>query len=113
MVALTMIPCIAIKITTSSAMALLMTSTADLVGADQKQILMFSTTIWSRIWFLWAPFIGATSKFGKLVPLTVFASMAIIGGLLTVCVYFCESQKLRQIQLQKNIELTIEKGKKG
>lgn len=94
-VALTMIPCIFIKIATSTSMAVLTTSSADLVSPDKKKILMFSCAIWARGWFLWAPFIGATSFYGVLVPLTIFAAMSVIGGLLNICIYQgqCEQER--------------------
>lgn len=75
-----MIPCILIKISTSAAMAVLTACTGDLVQSDQRRILMFSVAVWARAWFLWAPFIGMTSYFGVLVPLTVFALISVLGG---------------------------------
>lgn len=94
-VALTMIPCIFIKITTSTGMAVLTTSSADLVLPDKKKILMFSCAIWARGWFMWAPFIGATSFYGVLVPLTIFAALSVVGGCLIICIYQGQCEQAR------------------
>lgn len=82
-VALEMIPSIAIKIATSSSLCILTTCTADLVDLEKKKTLMFSAAVWARAWFLWAPFIGVTKIYGANMPLTVFATLAVIGGVLT------------------------------
>lgn len=78
-----MIPCIAIKMATSSSLSILTTCTADLVVMEKKKTLMLSASIWARGWFLWAPFISLTKKYGTLVPLNIFATLAVIGGILT------------------------------
>lgn len=82
-VALEMMPSIAIKIATSASLSVLTTCTAELVVAEKKKTLMVSTVIWARAWFLWAPFIGALKVYGTYAPLTVFATLAVIGGILT------------------------------
>lgn len=82
-----MIPCILIKISTSAAMAVLATGTGDLVSSELRGKLMFSVAVWARGWFLWAPFIGATSYFGALVPLSVFAALSVVAGVLCVVVH--------------------------
>lgn len=82
-VALEMIPCVAIKIATSSSLCILTTCSADLVEGAKKKTLMFSAAVWARAWFLWAPFIGVTKIYGTNMPLTVFATLAVIGGILT------------------------------
>lgn len=78
-----MIPCVAIKIATSSSLCILTTCSADLVEGAKKKTLMFSAAVWARAWFLWAPFIGVTKVYGTNMPLTVFATLAVIGGILT------------------------------
>lgn len=97
-----MIPCIFIKLATSTAMAVLTTSTADLVSPDKKKILMFSCAVVARGWFLWAPFIGATSFYGVLVPLTVFAALSVVGGCLNICIYQgqCEQENITRQKTQ-------------
>lgn len=85
-VALEMAPTIAIKIATSIGMCVLTVCTAELVTADRKKILMFSATVWSRAWFLWAPFIFVLKSYDVALPLTVFATMSVIGGILMVIV---------------------------
>lgn len=82
-VALEMIPSIAIKIATSSSLSILTTCTADLVAVDKKKTLMFSAAVWARAWFLWVPFIGMAKVYGPTAPLTIFATLAVVGGCLT------------------------------
>lgn len=111
-----MIPCILIKISTSAAMAVLTTGTADLVPPELKRILMFSVAVWARGWFLWAPFIGATSYFGALVPLTVFAALSVVGGLLCIVVHGGVRRAERET-LEKSVferlTASVEKGERG
>lgn len=111
MVAMTMIPCIAIKITTSSAMSVLTTSTGDLISAERRKVLMLSTAIWARTWFMWAPYIGNTSAYGMLVPLTIFATLSVAGGFLFLMIHGIvatgEKSKLKANIL---VEIEFEKG---
>lgn len=79
-------PTMAIKTATSTGLCVLTVCTADLVAADQKKILMFSAQIWSRAWFLWAPFIFVLKTYDVVLPLTVFATLSVVGGLLLVIV---------------------------
>lgn len=71
------------KIAISCTLAILTTSTIELVSANKKKICAYSTIVWARIWLLTAPFVGATIIFGRFVPQTAFACLAIFGGLLT------------------------------
>lgn len=82
-VALEMIPSILIKVATSSSMSVLTTCTVDLVSAEKKKTLQFTSSIWARAWFLWAPFIGLAKVYGPTAPLWIFATLAVIGGILT------------------------------
>lgn len=82
-VALEMIPSILIKIATSSTLSILTACTVDLVAAEKKKTLMFSSAVWARAWFLWVPFIGMAKVYGPTVPLWIFATLAVIGGILT------------------------------
>lgn len=99
-VALTMIPCIFIKIATSAAMAVLTTSSADLVSPNKKKILMFSSAVWARAWFLWAPFLGASSYFGVLVPLTIFAALSVVGGCLNIVIYHGQCLQMKSLNIK-------------
>lgn len=74
------------KIAISSTLAMLTTCTTELVCDEKKKICAFSTIVWARIWLLTAPFVGATIIFGQLVPQTAFATLSIIGGLLTMLI---------------------------
>lgn len=85
-VALLMLSAMISKSAISSTLALLTTCTTELVSAEKKQICAFSTIVWARIWLLTAPFIGATVIFGQLVPQTAFASLSIVGGVLTALI---------------------------
>ena len=76
-VALEMAPTMAIKITTSIGMCVLTVCTIDLVSAERKKVLMFSSTIWARAWFVWAPFIFLLKKYDVVLPLTVFATLRV------------------------------------
>lgn len=86
-VALEMAPALAIKAATSVGMCVLTVCTADLVSADRKKILMFSSTVWARAWFLWCPFIFVLRSFDIVLPLTVFASLSVIGGVLMIIIH--------------------------
>lgn len=107
-VALTMIPCIVIKITTSAAMAILTTCSADLITPEKRKMLMFSSAIWARTWFLWAPFLGTVSSYGMLVPLTIFAIMSVLGGGLFLIIDNFSKQKRTKSNIQ---DIVLEKGK--
>lgn len=82
-VALEMLPCIAIKIATSSSLSILTTCTSELVDPERQKTLQFSASVWARAWFLWAPYINTTKAYGPLIPLTIFATLSVVGGLLT------------------------------
>lgn len=86
-VALEMAPTLAIKASTSIGMCVLTACTVDLVLANRKKILMFSATIWARAWFLWAPFIFVLQAYDAVLPLTVFATLSVCGGLLLVLIH--------------------------
>lgn len=86
-VALEMAPTLAIKTATSIGMCVLTVCTIDLVVNERKRILMFSATVWSRAWFVWAPFIFVLQSYDIILPLTVFATLSVVGGLLLVLVH--------------------------
>lgn len=82
-----MAPTLAIKIASSVGMCVLTACTAELVAADRKKMLMFSSTVWARAWFLWAPFVNVLKSFDVILPLTVFATLSVIGGLIMVVIH--------------------------
>lgn len=86
-VALEMAPTIAIKATTSIGMCVLTVCTNDLVSVERKKILMLSSTVWARAWFVWAPFIFILKKFDVVLPLTVFATLSVVGGILMIIIH--------------------------
>lgn len=82
-----MAPTIAIKVATSIGMCVLAAYTADLVSAERKRILMFSSTVWARALFVWAPFVNVLVAYDVVLPLTVFSTMSIIGGILMIIIH--------------------------
>ncbi|CAD6991768.1 unnamed protein product [Ceratitis capitata] len=82
-VALLMFTAMVSKVSISTTLSILTTCTVELVSEDKKKITAFSAICWARFWLLGAPFIGATVIFGIMVPQTAFASLAILGGVLT------------------------------
>ncbi|XP_055377585.1 solute carrier family 22 member 3 isoform X2 [Condylostylus longicornis] len=85
-VALLMLSAMISKIAISCTLSILTTCTVELVSDEKKKICAYSTIVWARIWLLTAPFVGATIIFGQLIPQTCFASLAIVGGILTTCI---------------------------
>lgn len=71
------------KIAISCTLSILTTCTVELVSNEKKKICAFSTICWARFWLLGAPFVGATIVFGQLVPQTAFASLSILGGIIS------------------------------
>ncbi|KAL9896733.1 organic cation transporter protein isoform 1-T1 [Glossina fuscipes fuscipes] len=82
-VALLMLTAMVSKVAISCTLAILTTSTIELVSNEKRRVCAISTICWARFWLLGAPFVGNTVVFGQLVPQTAFASMAIVGGLLS------------------------------
>lgn len=83
-----MFPTMAIKMATSTGLCLLTICTADLVCMEKKKILMLSVGVWARAWFLWAPFIFMLRVYDTVLPLTVFATLSVLGGALTCVVNY-------------------------
>lgn len=86
-VALEMAPTLAIKTATSIGMCVLTACTVELVSAERKKILMFSSTVWARAWFLWAPFIYVLRVYEVVLPLIVFATLSVVGGILMIIIH--------------------------
>lgn len=74
------------KAAISSTLSMLTTCTVELVSDEKKKICALSTIVWARIWLLTAPFVGATIVFGDLVPQSAFASLSILGGIITMMI---------------------------
>lgn len=107
-VALEMFPTMAIKLGTSSSLCLLTICTADLVSVEKKKILMLSVGVWARAWFLWAPFVFMLRVYDTVLPLTVFATLSVLGGVLTCIVNYGlgiepKKSEQRQANIQGNI----------
>lgn len=82
-----MAPTLAIKTATSIGMCVLTVCTVELVCAERRKILMFSSTVWARAWFLWAPFIFVLRTYDVVFPLTIFATLSVVGGILMVFIH--------------------------
>jgi hypothetical protein len=54
------------KIAISTTLSILMTCTTEIVSPEKRRLCGYTSTIWTRIWLLTSPFVGATSIFGKL-----------------------------------------------
>lgn len=54
------------KIAISTTLSILMTCTTEIVSPEKRRLFGYTSTIWTRIWLLTSPFVGATSIFGKL-----------------------------------------------
>ncbi|CRL01672.1 CLUMA_CG014891, isoform A [Clunio marinus] len=80
---LLMVTSSASKIAISSTLGILMTCTSEIVSPEKRRLCSFTSTVWTRIWLLSAPFVGATSVFGQLVPQTIMAVLNIFGSLVT------------------------------
>lgn len=100
-----MIPSIAIKVATSSSLSILTTCTVDLVDPEKRKTLMFSAAVWARAWFLWAPFIGVTKKYGATMPLTIFATLAVVGGILTSLINHSHHRSHKKTYSAQEIQL--------
>lgn len=102
-VALEMLPTMAIKTATSTGLSILFTGTSELVAPEKRKILAFSVTVWARAWFVWAPFIFVLKKYFVVLPLTVFATLCIIGGVLTSVVNHSDHKDHKKV-LQQHTE---------
>jgi hypothetical protein len=80
---LLMITSSASKISISTTLSILMTCTTEIVSPDKRRLCGYTSTIWTRVWLLSAPFVGATSIIGPLVPQTALACLNILGSLFT------------------------------
>jgi hypothetical protein len=63
---LLMVTSMASKISISCLLSLLMTCTTEIVTPEKRRLCGYTSTIWTRVWLLSAPFVGATSVFGQL-----------------------------------------------
>lgn len=83
---LLMITSMTSKIAISTTLSILMTCTAEIVSPEKRRLCGYTSTIWTRIWLLSAPFVGATSIYGQLVPQTFMSFLNIFGSIMTACI---------------------------
>lgn len=57
-VVLLMVTSMTAKISISTTLSILTTSTTELVSGEKKRLCGYSTIVWARIWLLTAPFVG-------------------------------------------------------
>lgn len=65
------------KIAISTTLSILMTCTTEIVSPEKRRLCGYTSTIWTRVWLLSAPFVGATSVFGQLGGLSLKTVMSI------------------------------------
>jgi hypothetical protein len=63
---LLMVTSMASKISISTTLSILMTCTTEIVTPEKRRLCGYTSTIWTRIWLLSAPFVGATGIIGQL-----------------------------------------------
>jgi hypothetical protein len=63
---LLMVTSMASKISISTTLSILMTCTTEIVSPEKRRLCGYTSTIWTRIWLLSAPFVGATGIIGQL-----------------------------------------------
>lgn len=78
-----MVTSMASKISISTTLSLLMTCTTEIVSPEKRWLLGYTSTIWTRVWLLSAPFVGSTSIFGQLVPQTAMSCLNLLGSIFT------------------------------
>lgn len=107
-VALEMFPTMGIKLATSTGLCLLTVCTGQLVPIEKKGILMLSVTVWARGWFLWAPIIFMLKVYDTILPLTMFATLSVVGGILMCIVnHGLEIKPKRRQKLDATIQAII------
>lgn len=97
-----MLPTMAIKTATSAGLSILITCTGELVAPEKRKILMFSVTVWARAWFVWAPFIFVLRRYFVVLPLTVFATLCILGGILTSVINHTHHKNHKKMQQNRS-----------
>lgn len=70
-------------------------------------MLMFSAVVWSRAWFLWAPFIFVLKMYDAVLPLTVFATLIVIGGILMSVMNYSQHNVQKETNVQKIENQTV------
>lgn len=73
---------ILLKLANSASLSVLTICSGELVEQNQRTILMRSILTFSRSWLIVTPFISILTKIHVLIPITIFASLAISNGLL-------------------------------
>ncbi|XP_059217738.1 steroid transmembrane transporter SLC22A24 [Stomoxys calcitrans] len=90
-----------LKLVNSASLVILTNCSGELVTPDKRPLLMASVGAFSRFWLTLGPFILIFMKVNHLLPITIFASMAVSSGAL-MCflnIHFCndDQPKVRRI----------------
>lgn len=71
------------KIAISTTLSILVTCTTEIVSPEKRRLCGYTSTIWTRICLLSAPFVGSTSIFGQLVPQIALSCLNLLGSIFT------------------------------
>ncbi|XP_067615966.1 uncharacterized protein [Eurosta solidaginis] len=71
-----------LKFSNAVTFAVLATCTGEIVASEKRDTLMFSVLTHSRFWLIFGPYIATTIQIHHLIPITIFASLAVLTGLL-------------------------------
>lgn len=75
-----MLFCIGLKLANATSLSVLTTCTGEMVPPKKRPMLMFSVITISRIWLAIAPYILASALIHPLIPITLFAFLAVLNG---------------------------------
>ncbi|XP_037951229.1 solute carrier family 22 member 13-like [Teleopsis dalmanni] len=73
---------IVLKLANATAQSVLITCTGELVAPEKRPMLSLSVVTFSRCCVTIAPFISTLTVFHQLIPITVFATLGVINGIL-------------------------------
>lgn len=99
---LLMVTSMASKIAISTTLSILMTCTTEIVSPDKRRLCGYTSTIWTRVWLLSAPFVGSTSIFGQLVPQVALSCLNLVGSIFTSLID--TPQTIKKSSNEKNFE---------
>ncbi|XP_073819662.1 solute carrier family 22 member 19-like [Musca autumnalis] len=90
-----------IKLVNSASLVVLTVCSGELVSPEKRALLSLSTGCFSRLWLCIGPFILVLNTVHRLLPITIFATMALSSGTLMcfLSIHFCndEHPKVKKI----------------
>ncbi|XP_075166019.1 solute carrier family 22 member 3-like [Haematobia irritans] len=90
-----------LKLVNSASLVILTTCSGELVTADKRPLLMASIGTFSRFWLILGPFILVFMRVNHLLPITIFATMAVSSGAL-MCflnIHFCNDEQPKVLRV--------------